>query len=110
MSTAMVLCLTIEGKKMCVEIPYAFIEQFGPPHPDNDPLSKLANWIITEDPNPQPWKTDLPILATIDHLVSLLNEDKVQRRLGEAVEEAARQVASGLPPGVQLDTATMQAG
>src|SRR5215510_15045132 len=96
--TYMVLCLPTPDKKgkICIKIPQAIVRQWGPPEPNGDPLKQIKDWIISEEPPPCPWKVDLPILATIDTLLSHVQNRRVREQLGKTVEDATQQVAADL--------------
>jgi len=105
--TYTVICFETEKGRHCVKVPLAFVRQWGVPEPDDDPVRQLTDWIISEEPGPSPWKIDLPILATIDRLVSQLQTRGIGDQLGKAVQDAIQRVAADLPPGMRIQRTQM---
>lgn len=99
----MKICVEIGGRQYCLPILVARLDRWGPPPPPNDPLKDLRGWITQENPDPTPWVTDLPILATIERLTSLVRDDELRRHLESAVEGGAKQLAGALPSGMKLE-------
>jgi hypothetical protein len=107
MATSMTVCFQFKGEKVCVRVPYAIIRDWGLP-PEHDALKQIRDWIRYPGPDVYPgpdtkgWQTDVPILATIDRLVSQLSNGP-RNRLARAVENAIEDTARDLPPGMTLE-------
>lgn len=103
---ALKTCLEIDGRLLCFPLAVAQIDLWGPP-PLGDPLEKLRRWAETAssdlEPDPEPWRTDLSILATIDLLVPHIRDDSLRQQLESAIAEAIKDAARALPSGMRLE-------
>jgi hypothetical protein len=100
-----VICFPVpdSNRKICVNVPVAIIRDWGLPHPDPGPWKGPIDWILSQEASPEPWKVDLPILATIERLASQLHTQEIRAHVGRAVEDAFHGVAADLPSGIRLE-------
>lgn len=100
------LCIELQGERLCIAVPmyrpagWPFDKRLPvPDHPD--PYPWRGGWIKT--PRDDPWSRDLSALATIDSLVSEINDSELQQSLQNAVNTARETIQRSLPAGFEIN-------
>lgn len=107
----MKICLKIDGQEVCFWIPILIDRHYYDPNPP-DPrldLRRLREWVVLEGPHPEPWKADLPVLATINVLVAQLSDEGVRGQMAQAMQQATQEVARQLPKGLRVEMSEARA-
>lgn len=100
------ICFEINGKWTCFPIPVLLAHWRPLPDPDPGPLRAiLDNWVDVRGPTPNPWKGDLPIIATVEALAHLAQSHELKDALQEVVQVQTDKIAGQLPEGATLDMA-----
>jgi hypothetical protein len=93
------ICFTIGGHRYCIWIPILIWPPW-PPRPNGDPWKHIGEWV--ETPDPQQWRENLTILASVAALGEHAHGD-LKGRLQELVHAEAAAIQKQLPEGVQLE-------
>ena len=98
------ICFKVNGEVICIPIP-VLIGPFKPiPDPDPGPIREIIeNWIETRGPTPGPWKTDLPIIATVEALAELAESRELTEALTDITRTYADKIGDQLPEGATLE-------
>lgn len=98
------ICFKVDGEIICVPIP-VLIGPFKPiPDPDPGPIREIIdNWIDTHGPTPNPWKTDLPIIATVAALAELSEGRELTEALIDITHTYVDKIGEQLPEGATLE-------
>jgi hypothetical protein len=90
------ICFTIDFQEICIPIPSLLSTS-------PVPRELIDGWIQTNGPSPDPWRTDLPIVATAAALADLAED----RTLAEALSDVARfyadKMAGQIPEGARVE-------
>jgi hypothetical protein len=94
----------IGGVRHCIPIP-VLLNTWPIPDPDPGPLrERLTRWVDARDPTPNPWKTDLVLLATVASLAELTSSPAVKEALGSVARAQVDRLAKGeLPRGLSVN-------
>jgi hypothetical protein len=90
------------GEVHCIQIPLLIWRW---PWPEPDPNWWWKDWVRFERPTPDPWIVDLPVLATLDHLVSKMTDERgvVKERVQVAIRDSIAEISKSLPENVSVD-------
>jgi hypothetical protein len=99
------ICFTVDGQEVCVPIPVLLaVKPIPIPDPDPGPIREIIeHWIEVSGPTPDPWKTDLPIIATVAALGELSEDRALAGALTDIARSYADRIAADLPEGARIE-------
>lgn len=98
------ICFKVDGEIICIPIPVLIGPFKAFPDPDPGPYARfIDSWIDTHGPTPHPWKTDLPIIATVAVLAELAENRELAESLTEVTRNYADKIGEQLPEGATLE-------
>jgi hypothetical protein len=99
------ICFTVDGQEICIPIPVLLaIKPIPIPDPDPGPIRELIDhWVEVSGPTPDPWKADLPIIATVAALAELSEDRALSDALTDVTRFYADKIADRLPEGARIE-------
>jgi hypothetical protein len=99
----MKICFNVGGRKFCIWVPVLIWPWWWHrPNGNGDPWKHLGDWITQAEPSPDPWKQNLPIVATVATLAKHAEGD-LRGRLEEVVRAETAEIQKQLPEGATLE-------
>ena len=88
------LCFTIDFQEICIPVPTLLAE---------DARGRIETWLRTNGPPPDPWRTDLPIVATAAALADVAEDPTLGEALADVARFYADKMAGQIPEGARIE-------